>query len=243
MFKWTKVDFIVLPITLVAIILIAFFLRVLLKNKSENIRKIPLILITCFMLVMELIKQVLSFKKGYDYWTIPLHFCSLFIYFCPLAVFAKGKLNDFGKTMSLVCSALMFCCFYLSPDSIIGSKTTENIFANYATFHTFTYHHLVILFLFTSLFLNFYKFKKENYIHVFIGFTVYAIIMVPLAHILDTNFCDILHTSVPLLESFRLFAGQIIYTILFYVFAILAGTGIVFIQSKTEERSGGKNQL
>jgi len=67
--------------------------------------------------------------------------------------------------------------------------------------------------------------------------------MVPLAHILDTNFCDILHTSVPLLESFRLFAGQIIYTILFYVFAILAGTGIVFIQSKTEERSGGKNQL
>ena len=240
MFKYTKVDFIVLPITLITIILIATFLYFWLRNKSKKIKKIPLILITCFMLLLELIKQIRSFLDGYEYWSIPLHFCSLFIYFYPLAVFAKGKLNDFGKTMSLVCSVLMFSLFYFSPDSIIGSETTANIFSDYGAFHTFTYHHLVMLFLFTSLFLNFYKFKKDNYKHVIIGFSLYAIIMVPLAHILDTNFCDILHTSIPFLESFRLFAGQILYTVSFYLFSILASSGIVALQGYVENRKKQK---
>lgn len=243
MFKWSKVDFVVLPITLIAIVLIATFLYFLLRNKEEKFKKIPLIFITCFMLLLEGIKQIKSFVEGYDYWTIPLHFCSLFIYFYPLAVFAKGKVKDFGKTMSLVCSVLMFSLFYFSPDSIIGSQTTANIFSNYEAFHTFTYHHLVMLFLFTSLFLDFYKFKEDNFVHVIIGFTLYAIIMIPLAHILDTNFCDILETGIPFLESLRLFAGQWVYTMSFYTFSIVAGIAIIALQRYIENKNNKINKI
>jgi len=176
MFGWSDMDFAVLPATLLIIILISLALYAILKNKSDRIKEIPLIVITCILLVLEVIKQVREFRSGYDYWAIPLHFCSLFLYFYPLAVFAKGKIKDFGKTMSLVCSSLMFIMFYINPDSIIGRGTTTNFLTSYGLFHTFIYHHLVILFLVLSIMLNFYKFKKENFIHVLIGFSLYAII-------------------------------------------------------------------
>ena len=185
--------------------------------------------------MLEVIKQVREFKSGYDYWAIPLHFCSLFLYFYPLAVFAKGKIKDFGKTMSLVCSSLMFIMFYINPDSIIGRGTTANFLTSYGLFHTFMYHHLVVLFLVLSIMLNFYKFKKENFIHVLIGFSLYAIISVPMAYVLNTNFCNILEGNVPIIESFRLFVGQIWYTIALYTFSIVAGTVIVALQGKIEK--------
>ena len=154
MFGWSDMDFAVLPATLLIIILISLFLHAILKNKSDRIKEIPLIVITCILLVLEVIKQVREFKSGYDYWAIPLHFCSLFLYFYPLAVFAKGKIKDFGKTMSLVCSSLMFIMFYINPDSIIGRGTTANFLTSYGLFHTFMYHHLVVLFLVLSIMLN-----------------------------------------------------------------------------------------
>lgn len=235
MFGWSDMDFAVLPATLIIIILISLVLYAILKNKKDRIKEIPLVVITCILLVMEVVKQVREFKSGYDNWAIPLHFCSLFLYFYPLAVFAKGKIKDFGKTMSLVCSSLMFIMFYINPDSIIGRGTTANFLTSYGLFHTFIYHHLVVLFLVLSIMLNFYKFKKENFIHVLIGFSLYAIISVPMAHVLNTNFCNILEGNVPIIESFRLFVGQIWYTVALYTFSIVAGMGIVAIHGRIEK--------
>jgi len=228
LFNWTRDECIVLPITLLVIVILSLTMFVLLRKKSEKIRQMPLIIITIIILILEVVKQVVSYKNGYSLWSIPLHFCSLFLYFYPLAVFAKGKVKEFGKTMSLVCSLLMFALFYINPGTIIGDSCS--VMNDFANFHTFVYHHLVILFLFISLLLNFYKFKKQNFIHVLIGFTIYAVVMLPFAYILQTNFCNILESNIPFMESFRLLAGQIVYTTVMFAFAICSGLFIVLMQ-------------
>jgi len=56
-----------------------------------------------------------------------------------------------------------------------------------------------------------------------------------MAYVLNTNFCNILEGNVPIIESFRLFVGQIWYTIALYTFSIVAGTVIVALQGKIEK--------
>ena len=71
-------------------ILIAGILRPVLK-KDEKIRMIPIQILTCVLLVMEVGKQVLSLVQGYDLYCLPFHFCSLFLYVMPVMSFYKGK--------------------------------------------------------------------------------------------------------------------------------------------------------
>lgn len=226
---WTKNEYIVLPITFLIIVILSLLILFFLKNKSEKIKLIPLKIITITMLVLECIKQVKNIREGYSLWTIPLHFCSLFLYFYPLAVFAKGKVQEFGKTMSLVSSLLMTVMFYLNPSSIIGDSSS-NIFASFANIHTFIYHHLVILFLLTSLLLNVYKYNKRNYLYTVIGFVLYAVIAIPAAHALQVNFCNILVSNIPFMETFRLNVGQLLYTIVLFMFGISSGLVVVLLQ-------------
>ncbi len=228
MFIWSKSDILVLPIALLTIILITTLLWFVLHNKTEKIRKIPLIVITCLMLLLELIKQIKAIVDGYDYYTLPLHFCSLFIYFFPLSVFAKGKLQQFGKTMSFVCSLWLFLLFYVNPDSIIGNAT-QNLFASFGTFHTFFYHHLAMLYLPVGLSLKLLNLYKESLIHVLIGLMLYAIIAVPVAHLTGANYCNILVSNIGFMESLRQNAGQIIYTAILFMIGLMGGMLACFV--------------
>lgn len=226
---WTNEEKYVLPLTLGIILIVSLVLCLLFRKKSEKIKNIPLATITIIMLVMEVIKQVMAFSEGYSTWTIPLHFCSLFLYFYPLATLTKGKIKDFGVTMAFVSSALMSALFYFNPSSII-SASAGDVFGSFGNFHTFTYHHLVILFLFTGLLLNMFKVSKKSFIHVLIGFTVYGLIAIPMAHILDTNYCNILTSNIGFMEALRLSVGQIIYTIVMFLFAISASFVLLLVK-------------
>lgn len=226
---WTNEEKYVLPLTLGIIIITSLVLCLLFRKKSEKIKNIPLAIITIIMLVMEVIKQVRAFGEGYSTWTIPLHFCSLFLYFYPLATLTKGKVKEFGVTMAFVCSVLMTALFYFNPSSIIGGSAGD-VFGSFGNFHTFTYHHLVMLFLFTGLFLNMFKLNKNSFIHVLIGFTAYVLIAVPMAYIIDTNFCNILTSNIGFMESLRVNAGQIIYTIVMFLFAISASFVLILVK-------------
>lgn len=223
MFIWSKGDLIILPICLMVMLLTTFLIWFFLKDKSEKIKTIPLVVITVIMLVLEIIKQIISIKEGYDMWKVPLHFCSLFLYFYPIAVFAKGKFQEFGKTMSLVCSTWLLVLFYIRPGSIIGDEYTKGIFLNFGTFHTFTYHHLALLFLFVSLSLKFYNLTKMSYVYIVIGFTIYAIVGFTVAHLTNTNYCNLLHNNFEPFENFRLNYGQILYSIFMYLSGVLGG--------------------
>ena len=231
---WTESEKIVLPITLGLIIIIALVLFVFLRKKSDKVKNIPLMIITLIMFVLEVIKQVRGIITGYDLWTIPLHFCSLFLYFYPLATLSRGKVKSFGVTMAFVSSCLMTLLFYFNPSSIIGDSAGD-VFGSFSNFHTFTYHHLVMLFLFTGLMLNMFKVTKKSFIYVLIGFTIYGAVAVPLAHILNVNFCNLLTSNIPFMENLRLAVGQIIYTTVMFLFAISASCVLLLIKLGIEK--------
>ena len=217
---WTEDEMIVLPIMLISIIIISALLGYLLRNKSEKIRGIPLIVIASVILVLEVIKQIRAGVTGeYTTWTIPLHFCSFFMVWFPLAQFTTGKVKQVGMACSLATSAMMFLLFYINPSSIINDSSGA-VFESFSNFHTFTFHHLIILYLFCMLALRVYKPQKSDFLWGSIAFTLWAIIATTMAHVLDTNYTNILHSNIPFMESLRVATGQIFYTIVMYIFGI-----------------------
>lgn len=222
MFEWTKADLIVLPIALVLIVLLSILICFLTRNKSKLVKQIPLMTISVALLILEIVKQAIYIQRGYDLWAIPLHFCSLFLYFFPLASFFFGKVGDFGKTMSFVCGALFLALFYINPDSVIGNACA-NIFSSFLTFHTFIYHHFIILFFLIMLISKLYQPSKLDFLFAFLGVTLYAVFAIPVAHVLDVNFCSILTSVIPFMEELRLTAGQVFYTIILYLFGVCGG--------------------
>lgn len=91
MFTWTKEEKLVLPIALAIIVVISIITCFLTRKQNETVRKILLMIISATMLILEVAKQTINIKNGYFYWAIPFHFCSLFLYFFPLASFFKGR--------------------------------------------------------------------------------------------------------------------------------------------------------
>ena len=227
--NWTSGDLKILIPSFLVLLLITFAMWLILRNKSENIKNIPLATIAIILLVMEIFKQIYSFKGGYSLWSIPLHFCSLFLYFFPLATLTKGKIKRFGLVMSYVSGTLMTIMFYFNPSSIIGDCTFNNVFITFDKFHTFMYHHLAILFTLLGIVLGMFKMKKQELVYVLIGIVVYGLIAVPIAHIIDTNFCNILTSNIGFMETLRVNAGQIVYTIIMFIFGIVAGLGLCLI--------------
>lgn len=221
MFSWSSSQIVVLPFALIVVIALSVIISYLTHGKSELVRKIPLILVASVMLILEVIKQIYNIVIGYDLWTLPFHFCSMFLYFCPLASFFTGRAADFGRTVAFVCGTLFLLLFYINPTSIIG-VACDNIFASFSTFHTFIYHHLIILFYLIMLISKLYQPTKWSFLYGALGIAIYGVVAIPLAHITNVNFCSLLYNSVPILENIRLSFGQVVYT---FVMVILGFSG------------------
>lgn len=222
MISWSEAEKTVLPWSFVVIAILSIVICILTNEKKEETKRIPLMIISVIMLGLEIAKQIINIVHGYDLWTIPLHFCSLFLYIFPLASFFKGKIGNFGRTLAFVCGMLFFALFYFNPGTIIGNACA-NVFESFSSFHTFTYHHLILLFLFILLGSRLYHPTKFDFLYVFIGISLYACIAVPLAHILNVNFCSLLKNVIPFMEELRLNVGQVVYTIVMYLIGVGGG--------------------
>ena len=88
---WTPEHAKTLLPALAAMLAIAFVLRLTIGKKSLRIRMIPFQILACILFLIEIGKQVYSFRHGYDLYHIPLHFCSLFIFALPIMAFYRGK--------------------------------------------------------------------------------------------------------------------------------------------------------
>lgn len=120
-----KSEIIVLPIMLVLIVILSFSLSKLLNNKPNYIKRIILASIPTIMLVMEIVKQITSIINGYSWFTLPLHFCSLYMIWFSFAEFGKGRFREFGQTVSMSTSILFLIMFYINPTSIIGNSCSN----------------------------------------------------------------------------------------------------------------------
>ena len=225
MIVWSQDEKLVLPLMLLSIIAITLFLHLILKNKSDRVRAIPLQVITSVILVLEIIKQIRNIVIGFSPWALPFHFCSMFVFFFPLAQFSKGKVRDTMKPVAFTAALAMFALFYFNPGSIISGSASD-VFADFGSFHTFTFHHLIILYLFLSIAMKNYIPNKKDWLRVLIIMSIYYVIGVSLSHALDVNYCNFLTSNIPFMESLRLKAGQVVYTISMF-FAIPCGTTLL----------------
>ncbi len=222
--SWTSSEKIVLPLALAIIVIITTILSIILKNKSEKLKKTPFFILASLLLVMEIIKQVLSYPN-YSLWSIPLHFCSTFMFWYALAAFTKGKVSELGFVVSVLFGFLFLALFYFNPSTIIGSSA-ENIFQNFSSFHTFVYHHVIILFTLLSITLKMFKPKLSQALPVSITYTIYAAIAILFANLLQVNFTNLLHSNIDFMQALLDKFGKIVYTAAMYLiglFGLLAG--------------------
>lgn len=174
-------------------------------------------------IVLEITKQILNVLEGFEVWALPFHYCSLFVFFFPLAQFCKGKLKSFIKPVSFACSLTVFFAFYLSPGSIIGSASSH-IFRDFSSFHTFVFHHLVFLYVCLSIALDDYKPRVDDYKNVFVIMACYCVCGVSLSYVFDTNYNNFLYSVIDFVDKWRVCIGQIPYIVGVSVVVILGTT-------------------
>lgn len=230
MFEWSNGAKVSLPLAMLVIIILTIVLTLFLKNKPQKIRNIPFIVIAGAMLIMEVVKQILAIRSTYSYWSIPLHFCSLFMLWFSLAAFGKGKLQKIGFTLSVVSGYLFLVTFYVNPHSIIG-YSTDNILASFSSFHTFTYHHLIILFTFLSITLKQFNPQFNQIKWTSLAYTIYFIIAVAMAHALQTNYVNLLENNISILQHINVTYGVVVYSLTMYIIGV-GGTALGIIISK-----------
>lgn len=88
---WSKAHIKTLLPGIGIMILLSLILRVFLGKKPLKIRMIPIQIIACLLVLLEIGKQVTSFQNGYDLYHIPLHYCSLFLFTLPVMAFYRGR--------------------------------------------------------------------------------------------------------------------------------------------------------
>lgn len=226
---WTYEHAVTLLPAVVVMAIVCFGLRMLLKNKSYSVRMIPVQVVTVILLLLEVGKQVLSFKQGYDLYCIPLHFCSLFLYVMPVFAFYRGK---HSKTVGVVTASLCMSVFVLMmiyPCLIYSADNIKGFFGDYFHFHTVAFHNLVVLLLFMILALDLYTPEKGKDVwKPSLFMMIYAAIAAPMAQILQTNYNNFYQCNIPPLETVRMLVqnnfgywpAQILYVVIVVVLDI-----------------------
>ena len=212
-----------LPATVV-MLFAALGLRIWLRNKPLKVRMIPLQISTCILLLLELGKQVLSLKQGYDLYHLPFHYCSLFLFIMPLMAFYRGKYRQQINTVGTSICASVFLLLMIYPNLIYSAGNVSSFFAGYFDFHTVIYHNLVIFMLMQILALDLYTpGEKKEQLAIFVAMVIFCVVAASMAHILKTNYANYYSCNVPILETVRLAVAEAIGPLvakLVYIFIV-----------------------
>ena len=218
----------------------AYMLRSLLKGKEKA--KIWILRgIAITILVLEVAKQIkaLSNPEGYDRYSLPFHYCSLFLLVLPFHSFATGKLKKYVDGISFATLSSLFFVYIVVPTVLYPAGNFSLYFKNFSSFHTITFHHLVVLYLFLAIAFGSFDLKlKRDFPLIAIILSVFVIISTTLSYTLDVNFHNLKHSNVDIIEnSIRVplnnalgNGGQAIYVALMFVFTtIIACLGYLLI--------------
>ncbi len=202
---WSKAHIRTLLPAIVIMILLTLILRAFLGKKPLNVRMIPIQIIACLLILLEVGKQASSFKNGYDLYHIPLHYCSLFLFTLPVMAFYRGRHQQtvFGITAG-VCGAL-FLLMLIYPALIYSSWDIENFFKNYFAMHTVAFHNLVMLAFLLIVALRVHTPEKKTEVKAIVYFTAgFCVIASVMAQVLKTNYANFYSCNIPPLENLRL---------------------------------------
>ncbi len=232
---WTKEHALQLIPCLLAMLVICAVLRLTLGKKSLRIRMIPMQVIAVLIVLLELGKQFLSIKEQYvagDWYSLPFHFCSLFIFALPAMAFYRGKhCSRVSGTTAALCASL-FLLMLIYPNLIYGSGSISSYFTSFMSLHTVTFHNLVMLAFLLFPVLNLHQPKpKEDIKASMLVILAFCIVSASMAHILKTNFANYYQCNIPVFETLRLtiagVAGEVPAKLLYIV--IVSGLNFVFV--------------
>ena len=242
---WSRFRAYTLIPVFIVIILFSFFLYKIIKNKEDNKKMLPIMIVTIVLLVLEFFKQLLSIIRGYDLYHIPLHFCSLFLYFLPLTVFYNGKYKNIFRVLAGVISTCLFLFMSVYPLLIYPDNdirmikvffSGEDIY-RFFQFHSVIFHNIALLPFFFFAFGSICEFDtKKDLKAIVIAFAIYAVIAGTLANVIDTNFNNFRSCNADFLENVRLSLvnslggfGQLIYVLMIGVGTIAVPIAAYFI--------------
>jgi len=226
----------IMPLMFLIMTAITVLLWLALRNKSKGVQSIPFVVITLLLIAGEVGKQIACIKQGYEYWDIPLHFCSTYFIWFSLAEFSFGKMRKTMQTIAFTATVYLVVGLYYSPGGIFGDSC-DYLFEDYLHTHTVLFHHLVILYFMLSIaFKRFQPNKKDAW--VWMGcFAAYFTVAAICAYRLETNFFNILDSElIPPLETFRLWAGQVVYNVLLAFVVIFMGAIFIRISVRIHEK-------
>ena len=226
---WTPEHAMTLLPALAVMVLLSVVLRKCLKNSREETRMLPIKIIACLLVVLEIGKQTLSLMRGYDLYHLPFHICSLFIFLLPIMAFYRGK---YHRQMYAVTSAFcgsVFLLMLIYPNLIYSASNIQMFFTDYFSFHTVAFHNLVLMAFLLIVALGLHQPRKGDQKAV-VAFTVgFCVVSSVMAQLLRTNYANFYQCNIPVFEDLRKmmqgnigYVGtQILYVVIVSVLTIL----------------------
>lgn len=229
---WTRDHAVTLLPTLTCMLVLAYFLRRLLIGRSDFLRMLPLRIIACMLVLLEIGKQGLSLCTGYDLYNLPFHFCSLFISAVPVMAFYTGKHRQTVRGVVCALCASMTLLLLIYPNLIYGAGSVQSYFESFMSFHTVTFHNLVMLCFILSIALEIHTPQAKGEGKCAVLFTLgFCVVSATMAQLLKTNFANYYSCNIPALEAVRLSMQQVLgygLTQLIYV-SILSVLTLLFV--------------
>lgn len=229
---WTPAHGQTLPPALAGMVLLTVLLAALVKRRP-HLRMLPLQILSCLLLLLELGKQGLSLWRGYDLYHLPFHFCSLFIFVLPFMAFYRGKHTAVVRSVTTALCGAVFLLMLIYPNLIYGAGSIRDFFQDYFSFHTVAFHNLVMLAFLLILALGLFqptpKADRKAVTLFTFGFCAIAATM---SQLLKTNYANFYTCNIPVLETLRGSVQEVLgygLTQLLYVL-IVAALHILFVR-------------
>ena len=202
---WTPEHMKTLLPAVAVMLTLAVLLRFAIGKKAHKIRMIPFQILTAVLFLLEIGKQVLSLKQGYDLYHLPFHFCSLFIFMLPAMALWRGKHRQtvYGITAAISTATALLTLIY--PNLIYSAWDVTNFFSNYFAFHTVTFHNIVLLQCILIIALRLHEPAPKGESKAVVWFIVgFCLVSATMAQLLKTNFNNFYSCNIAPLESLRL---------------------------------------
>lgn len=192
-----------LPAVGIMLVISVVFCLVL-GNRSLKVRMIPIQIIACLLLLLEVGKQAVSLSRGYDLYHLPFHFCSLFLLVLPMMAFYRGKRRNAVNAISAsVCTSLLLLML-IYPNLIYSGGNIQNFFKHYLDFHTVAFHNLVMLASFLIIALQLHDPQPKGEPKAVLLFVAgFCAVSASMAQILKTNYANYYSCNIPPLEAIR----------------------------------------
>lgn len=242
---WTWTHFYQIIPTFIIFAIISGVSAIFMNKCKKSIRYIPLQVIAVVLLILEVMKQIKSVDANgvYNLYSLPFHYCSLFLFLLPIHSFYHGKYSRFTDAAAFGCLASLMLDMLLMPAVIYGEGNILNypkFFGNYdyfMDFHTVTFHNLVVLYFMLTIAYKLYEFNTKRDMAVMgVFLAVYVVIAATLSYTLKVNFHNLYQCNIEFVEEFRQSViqatgifGIILYVCIMFVLTIVFAYASYFL--------------